>query len=96
MPFRLQELGYTEVGSKTGWIVSSYAAGLVLSSPPVAWAGNHFKGRRAPLLLALCFMAGGKPTVEILTFGTEQADPAVVLFMETASFTAMIVSRILQ
>mgnify|MGYP001600461029 CR=1 FL=1 len=79
VPFRLQDLGYSNVGSKTGWLVAAYAAGLIVSSPPVAWAGNRFRGRRMPLLFALCFMAG-----------------AVILFMETASFTAMIISRILQ
>ncbi|KAK4704865.1 hypothetical protein P7C70_g1339, partial [Phenoliferia sp. Uapishka_3] len=79
IPFRLQALGYSDVGSKTGWLVAAYAGGLIVSSPPVAWAGGYFKGRRIPLLFTLCFMAG-----------------AIILFMETSSFTAMIISRILQ
>ncbi|KAM0748071.1 MFS general substrate transporter [Meredithblackwellia eburnea MCA 4105] len=79
VPFRLQSLGYSNVGAKTGWLVAAYAAGLIVSSPPIAYLGNRSKGRRIPLLIALGFMAG-----------------AVILFMETASFTAMIISRILQ
>lgn len=35
VPFRLQELGYDQIGSKTGWLVASYAAGLIVSSPPI-------------------------------------------------------------
>lgn len=79
VPYRLQALGYDGIGAKTGWLVAAYAGGLIVSSPPIAWAGNAVKGRRWPLVFALLFMIG-----------------AIILFMETASFTAMVVSRILQ
>ncbi|SCZ90569.1 BZ3500_MvSof-1268-A1-R1_Chr9g10882 [Microbotryum saponariae] len=79
VPFRLEALGYDNVGSKTGWLVAAYAAGLIVSSPPIAYVGGRFKDKRTPLLIALGFMAA-----------------AVVLFMETSSYSAMLVSRVLQ
>ncbi|KAI5475475.1 MFS multidrug transporter [Pseudohyphozyma bogoriensis] len=79
VPFRLAALGYDEIGSKTGWLVTAYAAGLIVSSPPIAWLGAKFRSRRTPLILGILFMMGG-----------------IILFMETASFAAMVVSRILQ
>ncbi|ORY87388.1 hypothetical protein BCR35DRAFT_302124 [Leucosporidium creatinivorum] len=51
IPFRLEELGYTGVASKSGWLIA----------------------------FALLFMMG-----------------AIILVMETASFTAMVISRVLQ
>ncbi|ORY87390.1 major facilitator superfamily domain-containing protein [Leucosporidium creatinivorum] len=79
IPFRLEALGYDEVGAKTGWLVAAYAAGLIVSSPPIAYIGATMKNRRLPLIFFLLFMAG-----------------AIVLFMETASYTALVISRVLQ
>ncbi|GAA5865619.1 hypothetical protein JCM3774_002073 [Rhodotorula dairenensis] len=59
IPFRLQELGYGDVGGKTGWLVSAYAGGLIVSSPPVAVIGAKYKNRQIPLFLGLLFMAAG-------------------------------------
>lgn len=79
VPYRLQALGYDGIGAKTGWLVAAYAGGLIISSPPIAYAGNLIKSRRWPLVFVLLFMIG-----------------AIILFMETASFTGMVISRILQ
>lgn len=60
----------------TGWLVAAYAAGLIVSSPPIAYIGATVRNRRIPLLIALLFMAGGsalspvtslKPTLTLYT-----------------------------
>ncbi|GAA6020653.1 hypothetical protein JCM10207_007811 [Rhodosporidiobolus poonsookiae] len=58
IPFRLEQLGYEDVGGLTGWLVAAYAGGLIVSSPPAAWIGARFKNRQIPLTLGLLFMAG--------------------------------------
>ncbi|GAA5986337.1 hypothetical protein JCM10908_003709 [Rhodotorula pacifica] len=57
IPFRLQALGYDDIGGKTGWLVSAYAGGLIVSSPIVAIIGAKYKNRQIPLFLGLLFMA---------------------------------------
>ncbi|KAK4048805.1 hypothetical protein OIV83_004571 [Microbotryomycetes sp. JL201] len=58
IPYRLQELGYGSISSRTGWLVAAYAGGLVVSSPPVAYLGSLIRGKRIPLIISLLFMAG--------------------------------------
>ncbi|GAA5989368.1 hypothetical protein JCM5350_005690 [Sporobolomyces pararoseus] len=58
IPFRLEALGYSDIGSKTGWLVASYAGGLIVSSPPVAFIGAKYKNRQIPLIVGLVFMIG--------------------------------------
>ncbi|GAA5904707.1 MFS transporter [Sporobolomyces salmoneus] len=58
IPFRLEALGYTDIGSKTSWLVAAYAGGLIVSSPPVALLGAKYKNRQIPLILGLLFMVG--------------------------------------
>lgn len=58
IPFRLQALGYGDIGGKTGWLVSAYAGGLIVSSPVVAVVGAKYQNRQIPLFLGLLFMAG--------------------------------------
>ncbi|KAM0792095.1 hypothetical protein ACM66B_004799 [Microbotryomycetes sp. NB124-2] len=58
IPYRLQELGYDSISSRTGWLVAAYAGGLVVSSPPVAYLGSLIRGKRIPLIISLLFMAG--------------------------------------
>lgn len=56
----LLQLGYDNIGAKVGWLVSAYAGGLIVSSPPIAYLGERIKGRRGPLIFGLMFMAGGE------------------------------------
>ncbi|BGP39370.1 hypothetical protein JCM10449v2_003308 [Rhodotorula kratochvilovae] len=58
VPFRLEALGYDDIGGKTGWLVAAYAGGLIVSSPVAAWIGAAYKNRQLPLTLSLLFMAG--------------------------------------
>lgn len=70
VPFRLQALGYGDVGGKTGWLVSAYAGGLIVSSPVVAVIGAKYKNRQIPLFLGLLFMAAAVVIfMEAKTFG---------------------------
>ncbi|GAA5920225.1 hypothetical protein JCM5296_000392 [Sporobolomyces johnsonii] len=57
IPFRLEQLGYTDIGAKTGWLVAAYSGGLIASSPPAAYIGAKYKGRQLPLVFGLLFMA---------------------------------------
>lgn len=45
------------VGREVGWLVTSYAIGLVISSPVFAVLGEMTRTRRTPLLVSLLFMA---------------------------------------
>ncbi|BGP39393.1 hypothetical protein JCM10449v2_003331 [Rhodotorula kratochvilovae] len=60
IPYHLQDLGYSDVEGKTSWLIAAFAAGLIVSSPPCAWLGAHYKNRRWPLLAGLLFMAGAQ------------------------------------
>ena len=53
IPFRLQELGYEDVSSLTGWLTASYAGGLILTCFPYAWLGSRYKQKRGLLLASL-------------------------------------------
>jgi MFS transporter, DHA1 family, solute carrier family 18 (vesicular acetylcholine transporter), member 3 len=57
-PFRLDELGYLNVSSLTGWLISAYAAGLIIGSPVAGWIGESIDNRRTPLLINLLIMIG--------------------------------------
>lgn len=52
-------LGYEDIGGLTGWIQASYAAGLIVSSPPCGYLAHKIKNRQWPLVIALAFMAAG-------------------------------------
>ncbi|GAA5994605.1 MFS transporter [Rhodotorula paludigena] len=60
IPFHLEDLGYSDVEGKTGWLIAAFAAGLIVSSPPCAWLGARFKNRQWPLLGGLACMAGAQ------------------------------------
>ncbi|KZW02154.1 MFS general substrate transporter [Exidia glandulosa HHB12029] len=49
VPFRLQQLGYDEVSSKTGWLLFSFR----LATPPVSYLSERYHARRWPLILGL-------------------------------------------
>lgn len=53
VPFRLQALGYDAIGSKTGWLVAAYAAGLIVSSPPIV-SVLRFRRTSAGLTASAC------------------------------------------
>jgi hypothetical protein len=54
----LSELGYQDVASKTGFLIAAYGAGLIVSSPPVAYLGELTRDRQTGLLAALLCMMG--------------------------------------
>lgn len=59
IPFRLEELRYDEISSKTGWLSSAYAAGLIVATFPITWLGSKYRSKRNILLGALALMAAG-------------------------------------
>ncbi|KAK4051339.1 hypothetical protein OIV83_002823 [Microbotryomycetes sp. JL201] len=59
VPFRLEQLGFDHIESKTGWLVASYGLALCLGSPLVAWLGMVIRNRRLPLIAYLMLMFAG-------------------------------------
>lgn len=39
IPFRLEELGYNDVGDKVGWIIACFGAGLIAATPIAVYVG---------------------------------------------------------
>ncbi|KAF8528042.1 MFS general substrate transporter [Hysterangium stoloniferum] len=60
IPFRLEYLGYTNSSELTGWLLFAYSAGLVLSTPPIAYLSERYNSRRMPLLLGLLTLIGSQ------------------------------------
>ena len=59
IPFRLRDLGYTNISSLTGWLAAAYAAGLIVATFPFAWLGSRVRSKRNLLLAAVTlFMVG--------------------------------------
>lgn len=89
IPFRLEALGYGDIGGKTGWMVSAYAGGLIASSPVVAVVGAKYKNRQIPLFLGLLFMAAAVVIfMEAKTYGeaprSQQQQQLVIDFASSA------------
>ncbi|KAM5534344.1 hypothetical protein V8D89_011937 [Ganoderma adspersum] len=60
IPFRLQDLGYSDVSSLVGWLLFAYSAALVISTPPIAYLSERHKNRRIPLLCGLVALIGSQ------------------------------------
>ncbi|KZT52767.1 MFS general substrate transporter [Calocera cornea HHB12733] len=58
IPFQLGKLGYTELSSKTGWLLFAYAAGVVVCTAPIAYVSEKYDARRLPLVFALVALQG--------------------------------------
>ena len=60
VPFRLRELGYPEdqIASLTSYLILAYAAGLIVSSPPIGILGEVVENRKWPLVGAIALMVG--------------------------------------
>ncbi|EJD55284.1 MFS general substrate transporter [Auricularia subglabra TFB-10046 SS5] len=60
VPFRLQELGYDKVSSKSGWLLFAFSLGMIVSTPPISWLSERYHARRWPLLLGLAILIGSQ------------------------------------
>lgn len=60
IPFRLESLGFSHPSSFTGYLLLAYAAGLVISTPPITWLSEHFHSRRTLLLIGLLSFVGAQ------------------------------------
>ncbi|GEM11685.1 MFS amine transporter [Rhodotorula toruloides] len=58
IPFRLERLGYRNVGSKVGWIIACFGAGLIVATPMAVYIASKTSNRQIPLLGGAVSMAG--------------------------------------
>ncbi|BGO97902.1 hypothetical protein RTBOTA2_001392 [Rhodotorula toruloides] len=58
IPFRLERLGYRNVGSKVGWIIACFGAGLIVATPIAVYIASKTSNRQIPLLGGAVSMAG--------------------------------------
>ncbi|KZV61838.1 MFS general substrate transporter [Peniophora sp. CONT] len=59
-PFKLEAEGYEGVSALVGYLLFAYSGGLVLSTPPIAWASERYKSRQIPLIAGLLALAGSQ------------------------------------
>ncbi|VDC00288.1 unnamed protein product [Peniophora sp. CBMAI 1063] len=59
-PFKLEEEGYSGVSALVGYLLFAYSGGLVISTPPIAWASERYKSRQIPLIAGLLALAGSQ------------------------------------
>ncbi|THH30179.1 hypothetical protein EUX98_g4004 [Antrodiella citrinella] len=59
-PFRLQKLNYSDVSGLVGWLLFAYSAGLVATTPPIAFLSERYINRQHPLLLGQVFLMGSQ------------------------------------
>ena len=86
VPYRLREMGYEDVASRTGWLIAAYAAGLVLSSGPVGIMGEIWPNRKTPLLAGLGLMAAG---VALFAFGQSYETMVIARVLQGISGTVV-------
>ncbi|KAL0580124.1 hypothetical protein V5O48_001900 [Marasmius crinis-equi] len=58
MPFHLEEMGYDNVSSLTGYLLFAYSGGLVITTFPVAMLSERYNARQAPLVLGIILLVG--------------------------------------
>ncbi|BGP30281.1 hypothetical protein JCM10296v2_002035 [Rhodotorula toruloides] len=58
IPFRLERLGYRNVGSNVGWIIACFGAGLIVATPVAVYIASKTSNRQIPLLGGAVSMAG--------------------------------------
>ncbi|TYJ56247.1 hypothetical protein B9479_003092 [Cryptococcus floricola] len=56
LPYRLQDLGYSDVSSLTAWLLLAYSVGMVVCAFPVAYYFHKYPHRRWPLIVAVIGM----------------------------------------
>ncbi|OCH84423.1 MFS general substrate transporter [Obba rivulosa] len=60
IPFQLEHLGYQGVSGLVGWLLFAYSAGLVISTPPIAFLSERYNNRRIPFLLGQIALIGAQ------------------------------------
>ncbi|ODO00821.1 hypothetical protein L198_03148 [Cryptococcus wingfieldii CBS 7118] len=56
LPYRLQEMGYTNVSGLTAWLLFAYSAGIFVFTFPIAYFFHRHPYRRAPLVAAVIIL----------------------------------------
>ncbi|KAG8759497.1 hypothetical protein FRC14_005785 [Serendipita sp. 396] len=60
IPFRLQQLGYSNPSALTGWLLFAYSLGLVCATPPLAFLAERYCSRRNPMTVSLFALIGSQ------------------------------------
>ncbi|EMD41423.1 hypothetical protein CERSUDRAFT_128182, partial [Gelatoporia subvermispora B] len=60
IPFQLEHLGYQGVSGLVGWLLFAYSAGLVVSTPPIAFLSERYNNRRIPFLCGQIALIGAQ------------------------------------
>ncbi|BEJ14958.1 hypothetical protein CspHIS471_0407250 [Cutaneotrichosporon sp. HIS471] len=56
LPYRLAEMGLTNIASLTSWLLFAYSAGIFIGTFPTAWFFHKYPVRRGPLVAAVLIM----------------------------------------
>ncbi|KAH6917121.1 major facilitator superfamily domain-containing protein [Coprinopsis sp. MPI-PUGE-AT-0042] len=56
IPFQLEALGYSNVSSRTGWLLFAYSGGLLISTIPIAQITEKYNARRWPLIIGFALL----------------------------------------
>ncbi|WVQ77402.1 hypothetical protein IAR50_007087 [Cryptococcus sp. DSM 104548] len=56
LPYRLEELGYSDVSTLTSWLLLAFSAGMLVCTFPVAYLFHKYPYRRWPLVVAVIGM----------------------------------------
>ncbi|WVQ75008.1 hypothetical protein IAR50_004616 [Cryptococcus sp. DSM 104548] len=56
LPYRLQEMGYTDVSGLTAWLLFAYSAGIFIFTFPIAYFFHKHPYRRVPLVVAVIIL----------------------------------------
>jgi len=58
IPFQLAQWGYTDLSSRTGWLLFAFAAGICVGTVFAAWISERYKTRRLPMLAGIVGLIG--------------------------------------
>ncbi|KAK0457110.1 MFS general substrate transporter [Desarmillaria tabescens] len=60
VPFQLEDLGYKDVASLTGWLLFAYSGGLAIATIPVAVWSEKYDARKVPLVAGVFILIGSQ------------------------------------
>ncbi|CAD6570457.1 MAG: hypothetical protein TREMPRED_005852 [Tremellales sp. Tagirdzhanova-0007] len=58
LPYRLEQLKYTNISALTSWLLFAYSIGIFLFSFPIAYFFDRYPWRREPLVVAIIVLEG--------------------------------------
>ncbi|KZP00783.1 MFS general substrate transporter [Calocera viscosa TUFC12733] len=58
IPFQLDRWGYTDLSSRTGWLMFAFAFGICIGTVLAAWISERYNTRRLPMLAGMVALIG--------------------------------------